>query len=52
MSLGTTLADIIVRLRQGRFTATLEEQFAESARLESAIRQNFARLGFMQPPKK
>jgi type I restriction enzyme M protein len=35
-----------------RITATLEEQFAESARLESAIRRNFARLGFMQPPKK
>jgi type I restriction enzyme M protein len=34
-----------------RITATLEEQFADSAKLESSIRRNFARLGFMQSPK-
>jgi type I restriction enzyme M protein len=38
--------------KMNRIIATLEEQFAESARLESAIRRNFARLGFMQPSKK
>ena len=29
-----------------RLTATLSEQFAESARLEAAIRQNLAGLGY------
>jgi type I restriction enzyme M protein len=31
--------------KMARLTATLEEQFAESARLESRIRENFERLG-------
>jgi type I restriction enzyme M protein len=29
-----------------RLTATLQEQFAESARLEQIIRDNLARLGY------
>lgn len=32
--------------KMGRLTATLREQFAEGARLEQEIRQNFARLGY------
>lgn len=32
--------------KMGRLTATLREQFAEGARLEEVIRQNFARLGY------
>ena len=29
-----------------QLTATLNEQFGESARLEAAIRENLARLGY------
>jgi type I restriction enzyme M protein len=32
--------------KMARLTATLQEQFAESARLEAIIRQNLARLGY------
>jgi type I restriction enzyme M protein len=32
--------------KMARLTATLEEQFAEGARLEVAIRENLRRLGF------
>lgn len=32
--------------KMARLTSTLQEQFAESARLESAIRENFARIGY------
>jgi type I restriction enzyme M protein len=32
--------------KMARLTATLQEQFAESARLEQAIRDNLARLGY------
>jgi type I restriction enzyme M protein len=32
--------------KMGRLTATLREQFAEGARLEAAIRENLARLGY------
>ncbi len=35
-----------------RLTATLHAQFAESARLEAAIRKNLAALGLAQPPDK
>jgi hypothetical protein len=31
--------------KMAQLTATLEEQFAESARLEARIRENFERLG-------
>ena len=31
-----------------RLTATLNEQFAESRKLERAIRQNLVRLGFSE----
>lgn len=31
-----------------RLSATLEEQFTESVRLEQAIRENLKRLGFTQ----
>jgi type I restriction enzyme M protein len=31
-----------------RLVATLEEQFAESARVETVIRENMQRLGFVQ----
>ena len=37
--------------KMARLTATLSEQFAESARLEAAIRHNLAGLGYpLQPP--
>lgn len=32
--------------KMARLTAALEEQFAESARLEEETRENFARLGY------
>lgn len=32
--------------KMARLTATLNEQFGESARLEAAIRENLARLGY------
>jgi type I restriction enzyme M protein len=32
--------------KMARLTATLQEQFAESARLEAVIRQNLSRLGY------
>jgi type I restriction enzyme M protein len=34
--------------KMARLTATLTEQFAESARLEQVIRENFARLGYVE----
>jgi type I restriction enzyme M protein len=32
--------------KMARLTATLQEQFAESARLEQVIRENLSRLGY------
>ncbi len=32
--------------KMARLTATLNEQFAESARLEAIIRQNLSKLGY------